>query len=83
MIMEKVYNSSNLRGKANFSWLNTNYFFHFANFFGLNRIQFGLLRVENREFNTSKNTDLNILKHWIFSGNLKHKSNGVYTFCKM
>ena len=39
--------SGSTRGTADYSWLQANYSFSFANYFDPNRVQFGALRVLN------------------------------------
>lgn len=51
-IMKKGCHSSNLQGKANLGWLNADYSFSFVNYFNLNLVQYGLLRVLNDDIIT-------------------------------
>ena len=45
--MKKTIYPADLRGKADFGWLNARYSFSFANYFNPNNVHFGLLRVLN------------------------------------
>jgi quercetin 2,3-dioxygenase len=72
---------ANSRGKANYGWLNANYYFSFANYFNPERIHFGALRVLNDDvvlpgkgFDTHPHDNMEIITIPSF-GTLRHKDS--------
>lgn len=68
-------------GKANYGWLETSYHFSFANYYNMNKVHLGPLRVINDDiispktgFDTHPHNDMEILTY-IVSGTLTHQDS--------
>jgi len=79
--MKTIVHKGNTRGYANYGWLDTHYTFSFADYYDLNRIHFGALRVLNDDliaggggFGRHPHDNMEIVTI-VLEGELEHKDS--------